>query len=117
MIWATTSDKRLSPSEAASVAHDMFCDDSGKLKDTWDRNDFGKWSWNLTRGGRRTAYYLHTTPDDEENTAKGLPVQLLNSHGCVHVRPADRDKMEYKKYLKKGTVVIVHKYGEVGPPK
>lgn len=38
------------------------------------------------------------------------------SHGCVHIQPVDRDEMMRKGYLKKGVVVEIKPYGEVGPP-
>ena len=88
----------------------------GALRPVWDLNDFGNYSWNMMQGARRTAYYIHTTPDDEAATAEGRLFLLSQSHGCVHIRPADRKEMMDKGYLKKDTKVEVKPYGEAGPP-
>ena len=88
----------------------------GTLKPSWDLNDFGKWSWNLLKHGARTAYYIHTTPDDERATAAHKGFLLSQSHGCIHIRPLDRDDMMKKGYLHSGREVEVKHYGEKGPP-
>jgi hypothetical protein len=94
----------------------VFYRPDGALKPTWDLNDFGIWSWNMMRDGRRSVYYLHTTPGDEAATAAGTGFLLSQSHGCVHIRPVDRDDMMRKHYLKKGMEVEVKPYGQSGPP-
>jgi hypothetical protein len=92
----------------------IFVDDTGKLRtDTYNLNDFGKWAWNLKQNGARTAYYLHTTPDNENSAIQ----YLFNSHGCVHIFPPDRDDMMQKGYLREGTPFKVMDYGLKGPPK
>jgi hypothetical protein len=82
----------------------------------WDLNDFGRWGWNMTKNGAITPFYIHTTPIDEMLTAEGKPVALGNSHGCVHILPAERDKMISLGYLKRGVEFEVRRYSEVGPP-
>jgi hypothetical protein len=83
---------------------------------TWEFNDFGRWGWNLRRGGKPTAYFVHTTPDDERTTAEGKAVFLANSHGCIHIRPNDRDDFIGKGYLNEGVEFDVRPYSETGPP-
>lgn len=83
---------------------------------SWTYNDFGKWSWNLKRNGRRTAFFVHTTPDAELAVLNNVRYELEQSHGCVHIKPADRDEMMNHRYLKAGTVVEVMPYGTTGPP-
>jgi|SRR5215475_2594709 len=83
---------------------------------TWEKNDFGRWGWNLRRNGQPTAYFVHTTPDDERNTALARAVFLANSHGCVHLKPAERDQMIASGYLKAGVDFEVRPYDETGPP-
>jgi len=89
---------------------------TGRLVLVWKRNDFGVWAFNLTKHGQRTAYYFHTTPDDEEATEQKRPFELAQSHGCVHLRPADRDELMMLGYLKEGVIVEVKEYGTRGPP-
>jgi hypothetical protein len=83
---------------------------------TWVWNDFGRWGWNLLRNGQRTAYFVHTTPDDEHATDQGKAVFLTNSHGCVHLVPKERDRLMNAGYLKEGVPFEVRPYTEVGPP-
>jgi hypothetical protein len=102
--------------------HSYVYDENGSLKSTWIRNDFGKWSWNLTSNGTRTSYYLHTTPGDEAfyNAPVDrdiIPVLVGHSHGCVHILPHDRDEMLQRGYLRQGIHVQVMQYKQKGPPK
>jgi hypothetical protein len=91
----------------------------GTLLPRWNRNDFGPWAWNLTlptkSGPVRTAYYLHTTPADEAATAEGRAFELSQSHGCVHIRPADRDALLAEGLIQRGVRFLVRPYGVVGP--
>ena len=82
---------------------------------TWEANDFGRWGWNLKRGGQRTAYYIHTTPEDERATAAGQAIFLANSHGCIHLVPTERDQMIGLGYLHPGVDFEVRPYNETGP--
>jgi hypothetical protein len=83
---------------------------------SWDKNDFGRWGWNLMQNGQKTAYFIHTTPDDEAATDQGKAVFLLNSHGCVHLVPNERDRLMNAGYLKEGVKFEVRPYTETGPP-
>jgi hypothetical protein len=85
-------------------------------KTTWDKNDFGRWGWNLLQNGHMTPYYVHTTPQDEHATDQHKAVLLANSHGCIHIPPAERDRLEKAGYLKEGTPFEVRPYSEKGPP-
>lgn len=92
-------------------------DQNGQLVSPWNLNDFGNWAWDLVHlDGERSPFYLHTTPDDEALFAAGQPTVLVNSHGCVHLHPPDRDDMMGKGYLAGGVDVRVMPYGEKGPP-
>jgi lipoprotein-anchoring transpeptidase ErfK/SrfK len=83
---------------------------------TWEKNDFGRWGWNLRQGGNSTAYFIHTTPEDEHATAAGTAFNLANSHGCVHLKPSERDKLMNAGFLKEGVAFEVRPYTESGPP-
>lgn len=37
---------------------------------------------------------------------------LGESHGCIHMKPADIDDMMSRRLLKKAVLVIVHRYAE-----
>jgi hypothetical protein len=94
----------------------------GDLRPHWIMNDFGEWAWNLMRNGVRTAYYVHTTPEDEYFSRAPLDddvvIALLGqSHGCVHLLPRDRDEMMQRGYLKAGIQVLIMPYKRKGPPR
>lgn len=117
LFFARTPNAKVSPQEIESSARSLFIDPrTGKLSPTYKNNDFGVISWNMKLNGKRTALYIHTTPANEWSTANGSNVVLGQSHGCIHIRPVDRDMLMKKGYLKEGTIVEVKKYGEAGPP-
>ena len=117
ILWDTRSGRPTSIFKADQDARRIFTDDHGDLLTEWKKNDFGKWSWNLVRDGHRTPIYIHTRPDDEADTDAGRPFDLIGSHGCLHIRPRDRNEMMSRGYLKAGVAVEVFPYGRVGPPR
>jgi hypothetical protein len=88
----------------------------GKLMSEFKGNGFGEWAFNLTQGGKRTGYFLHTTPEDEAQTERGKAYVLNNSHGCIHIRPFDRRHLMALSYLRQGVQLEVKGYEERGPP-
>jgi predicted heme/steroid binding protein len=112
ILFAHRSGRHLNRDVAGRQAREMFYDRAGALMSEWKWNDFGKWSWNLMRDGHRTVYYIHTTPDDEEASDADLTFELQQSHGCLHIRPKDRQKMMDAKLLRAGVVVEIRPYGE-----
>ena len=56
--------------------------------------------------------FIHTTPDDEALTVMKKPIELAESHGCIHVRPHDIDTLITTGYLKVGNVIEVHPYSD-----
>jgi hypothetical protein len=73
-----------------------------------DRNNNGRMDGNERIHGE----FIHTTPGNEAEEAQGDDVVLGESHGCVHVKPADLDDMVNRRFLKNGRVVVVHRYAE-----
>jgi hypothetical protein len=95
--------------------------------DKWVFNDFGHVSvkyfkdlnnnYQLDKKESLMSDFIHTTPNDEALTAynkqfpeTAKPIELVSSHGCVHVKPNDIDEMIAKKYIEKGTSFVVHPY-------
>ena len=76
---------------------------------------------------RFTIQFAHDTTDSHcpacgelDHAKKGprlFPVDRdePGEHGCVHIRPADRDEMMTLGYLQKGVKFVVKKYGVTGP--
>jgi hypothetical protein len=82
-----------------------------------DRNHNGI----MDKGETVMGDFIHTTPNDEAVTyynknahgnATRYQVNLAESHGCIHVKPADVDVMIGSNYLKKGQGIVVHKYDD-----
>jgi len=63
-------------------------------------------------GEKISGEFFHTTPADEAATKLNVPVQLDESHGCIHLKPNDIDELIAKKYMRKGNRIVVHKYTE-----
>lgn len=102
--------------------HNAAYDPKDNLRPVWILNDFGEWAWNLRRDGKRTAYYIHTTPTDEYFKRAPAEVDVVfaligQSHGCIHVLPRDRDEMMERGYLKEGIQIQIMPYGRKGPLK
>jgi hypothetical protein len=93
----------------------IFYDINGALLGAYNKNDFGNWAWCLLLDGDRSEFFVHTTPNNEAAAAAGRDFQLTQSHGCIHIRPADRDQMMGKGLLQRGVRFTVEKYGIKGP--
>jgi len=116
-LFAQRTNVQIAPEDAAREARRLFFQ-RGSLITVWTYNDFDKWSWNLKRDGHRSAYYIHTTARAERESLLDPPqYESEQSHGCVHIRPADRDEMMSRGYLAAGTAVRITKYGMRGPPR
>lgn len=93
-----------------------------KVPKTWIFNDFGpiaiRYFKDLNNNGKLdgretlSGEMFHTTPDNEAEHALKKPVRLYPSHGCIHLKPADRDQLFAIGAFKRGTQFTVHKYTE-----
>ena len=84
----------------------------GPLVKVWQRNDFGQWAFALLQNGNRTGFFIHTTPADELDPTRALEP----SHGCIHMRPVDRNGAKEKGYFRRGVILHVAAFGAKGPP-
>lgn len=75
----------------------------------YDRNDFGAMAYRLQGS---PGFYVHTTPETEEQVRLGKDVELAHSHGCVHVNPKERDEMIAHGYLQPGVRFVCKKYDQ-----
>jgi hypothetical protein len=75
-----------------------------------DLNHDGKWESNTEKIHHQ---FFHSTPKDEGLSSQGKAneIELKISHGCIHIKPGDMDKMISKGYMKKGNMVYIHDYG------
>lgn len=93
-----------------------------KVPETWIFNDFGpiaiRYFKDINKNGvldgseTLSGEMLHTTPANEAQHKQGLPVRLHPSHGCVHLKPADRDTLFAIGAFRRGSPFVVHKYTE-----
>jgi hypothetical protein len=78
-----------------------------------DKNRDGK----LSDGEWPSGEMFHTTPDNEAEAAGRRAVSLVESHGCIHLKPADRDRLIRAGVFRAGTPLVIHKYSEKYVPK
>lgn len=94
-----------------------------RVPDTWVFNDFGpiaiRYFRDLNGNGRFDSgketlmgEMFHTTPDNEAQHARKQPIQMAQSHGCIHLRPPERDTLRRAGAFTPGTPFIVHAYNE-----
>ncbi|HEY4187652.1 MAG TPA: hypothetical protein VGP07_21420 [Polyangia bacterium] len=99
--------------------------DGDGIPDQWIFNDFGPYALryfvdrNRNRrfdaGERMMGEMIHTTPEDEARALRGVSFSLQHSHGCIHVRPADRERMVRAGAFRRGTLLVVHGVREAIP--
>lgn len=92
------------------------------VPETWVFNDFGpiaiRWFKDLNGNKvldgkeRLSGQMFHTTPDNEAEVVLAAPVRLTPSHGCIHLKPNDRDRLFTIGAFKRGTSFTVYKYHE-----
>lgn len=73
---------------------------------SWDLNEFGPKGYQAGD----TDIYIHTTPPTEDQYHDKLEERLSFSHGCIHITPSERDKLEELKLLKKGVTIVIKPY-------
>lgn len=88
----------------------------------WVFNDFGpiaiRWfkdlnnNKNLDSSEKLSGQMFHTTPTNEAENSQGKTVNLMPSHGCIHLKPSDRDTIFSLGGFKPKTTFIVHSYHE-----
>ena len=89
-------------------------------------NNFGPLAWPILHlDGTSTGMFIHTTPENEEQSKEQekfkkkdisdspMPeVKLESSHGCLHIRPKDRDIWKDNHWLRAGIRLDVKPYSE-----
>jgi hypothetical protein len=92
---------------------------SFELPKTWVFNDFGpvaiRYYPDLNNNRRQdpneplSGQMFHTTVESEAKHGAAL----YPSHGCIHLRPMDRDTLLKKLHaFDKGTLIVIHRYDE-----
>jgi hypothetical protein len=106
--------------EVLSIPKDKFYL-GGKLMSKWVRNDFGETAYKVEGS---PGLYVHTDPETESTLRKEKhdqkvtdetqlvhnPMELIHSHGCLHVDPYDRNRWMRTGYLQKGVTIVIKKY-------
>lgn len=106
--WATGDKSKLKHEIERKYFHEGK-DVNNPVAATYRHNDFGPISFKI-KGS--PGLYIHTTPQDEEASEVGTEEELSCSHGCLHVQPADRDRLITRGYLAKGVKIVIKKYAE-----
>lgn len=120
--WASIAkDYKISRRDIMRFNADLYS--SFEVPKTWVFNDFGplaiRWFKDLNNNGimdgkeALSGQMFHTTQVNEAQAANGMKVRLVPSHGCIHLKPADRDRLIGMGVFRPGTKFIVHSYGEM----
>jgi hypothetical protein len=127
-VEATTG---LSRDELMKYHKDLYR--QSKVPSKWVFNDFGHMTCYLFRdanengkldvalGERVHGEFMHSSPHTEAMESRGegdlITAHVMGeSHGCIHIRPADIDQLRRARFLGRGTRVIVHGYDELRVP-
>ncbi|MFH1464688.1 MAG: hypothetical protein ABIO70_09910 [Pseudomonadota bacterium] len=104
------------------IAYHQRLYDQAIVPKTWVFNDFGplavRYFRDLNGDGkldgneRLEGEMIHTTPQDEADTAQGRDVTLDESHGCIHIKPTDRDTLGGLGAFASGVAFKIHAYSE-----
>lgn len=118
--------KDLSLTRDKIIKKNMDLYGKNEVPSEWIFNDFGPIAIRYFKDSNNNKIFdgneklmgemIHTTPVNEAEQFQGYTVDLVESHGCVHIKPSDRDKLKVLGAFKKGTSFIVHKYTEVYRP-
>lgn len=81
--------------------------DGGSLVPEWRKNDFGAMAYQIQGS---PGMYIHTSPADEETALSGGTPTLDHSHGCLHVNPTERQRLEKEGFLQGGVQLVIKKY-------
>lgn len=119
--WAKAAKDQKALTESIQKYYtDMY--QTNAFPDKWVFNDFGhitvKYFRDLNQNGKKDGNervlgdFIHTTPYDEALTVMKKPIELAESHGCIHVRPHEIDILIKVGYLKRGNVIEVHPYSD-----
>lgn len=81
--------------------------EGGTLMAEWRLNDFGAAAYRIQGS---PGLFIHTSPQDEETVLSGGTPVLTHSHGCLHVNPAERQRLEGEGFLQGGVQLVVKGY-------
>lgn len=121
-VWASLKkDKNISRAEVISQYETLYGEK--RVPATWVFNDFGpiaiRYFKDLNGNGkfdkdkeRLMGEMFHTTPDNEAQYKRAEPIEMAESHGCIHLKPPERDTLMRSGAFQYGTPFIVHKYDE-----
>ena len=103
-------EKSLTEKDFLNKLKRMYSSLSGEnlLPSSWIFNDFGHTTIKYAKD-KLMSDFIHTTPEDEYLTSVGKNFDLVESHGCIHMKPNDIDII--KNYIKKYSVIEVMPYG------
>jgi hypothetical protein len=120
--WASL-EKDFKITRAYVIARNQEYYGKAEVPDKWIFNDFGpiaiRYFKDLNGNGKfdkgketLMGEMLHTTPENEGQYKRGRPFIMRESHGCIHLKPPERDTLRKLGAFDPGTPFIVHTYTE-----
>jgi len=95
------------PDIAEAIEQDAFRDANGKCRPEYRGNDFGKVAFRIEGS---PGMFIHTSPADEATVLAGRTPVLDHSHGCLHVNPAERERLMQRGFLQGGVTLVIKNY-------
>lgn len=121
-VWASLKkDKNISRTDVIDYYKKLY--GQKRVPDTWVFNDFGpiaiRYFKDLNNNGKfdkgketLMGEMFHTTPMNEAQHKNGQKIIMAKSHGCIHLKPAERDTLMRAGAFQYGTPFMVHSYSE-----
>lgn len=118
--WASLKkDWKISREDVANMHFNLYGVQT--IAKTWVYNAFGpiavRFFKDLNGNGRldpkteqRSGAMFHTTSENEAQTALKQTVTMNNSHGCIHLKPSERDHLISIKALAAGVKLVIYPY-------
>jgi hypothetical protein len=104
--WQNTLKLKTPISRADIIAAEQGYGRQPLVPASWDLNDFGPRGYGITG----TDQLVHTSPPNETEFSDKLQEKLQFSHGCIHIKPSERNLLEEMKLLKGGVTIIIRPY-------
>jgi len=99
-----------------------------RLPKTWIYNAFGPIAiryfkdlngnkkLDAAKGESLEGSMFHTTAENEAEVKQGESIRMTNSHGCIHLKPRDRNKLTLLKAFKTGMDLTIYSYDKKFTP-
>ena len=120
-LWASVkADHAIARKDIIKLHYDLY--QVRTIPATWIFNDFGPvvimWFKDLNDNKRLdgkespSGQMFHSTPENEAQVFRDLSIKFSLSHGCIHLKPSDRNTLFARGFFNPGTPFVIYGYFE-----